>query len=105
MYSRVTQLEVDTMRTSVDAALRVFAEEVLSQLREQPGYEGVYVLANEQGRGMIVTFWDSQPAADFGGGDSWYARQLEQHVTLFRAPPGRERYQVLLSEAPASSAG
>lgn len=105
MYSRVTQLEVDTLRTSVEAALGVFADEVLPQLRERPGYYGVYVLATEEGRGMIMTLWESEEAAEAGGGEGWYAHQLEQHVTLFRSPPGRAQYQVLLADAPAGAAG
>jgi hypothetical protein len=36
-----------------------------------------------------------------------YARvtQLERYVTLFAAPPGRERYEVVLSDAPAFDRG
>ena len=37
---------------------------MLPGLREQDGYEGVVVLANPEGKGMIVTVWD-----DGGGGE------------------------------------
>src|SRR3954452_137510 len=96
MFSRVTQLEIDLMRTSVAGALRVFADQVMPELQTQPGYEGVYVFASEEGRGMVVTFWDSAAAAEEGVDDGWYAGALEAHVTLFRSPPGRERYEVLV---------
>jgi heme-degrading monooxygenase HmoA len=100
MFSRVTQLEVDPVRASVEGALKVFSDEVLPDLEVQPGYEGVYVFANEDGRGMLVSFWDSEEAAAAGVGDGWYSKKLEEHVTLFRAPPGRDRYQVLFADPP-----
>ncbi len=91
------------MRASVEGALKVFSDEVLPELREQPGYEGVYVFANEEGHGMIVTFWASEEEAAAGATEGWYASKLEQHVTLFRAPPGRERYAVLFADRPAEA--
>lgn len=105
MFSRVTLLEVDVVRTSVEEALGIFNERILRQLRSQPGYEGVYVLANAEGRGMIVSFWSSEEAAAAGAADGWYSQQLEEHLTLFRSPPGRERYKVLFAESPAATAG
>ena len=100
MFSRVTQLEIDLIRISVAGALEVFADQVMPELQMQPGYEGVYVFANEEGRGMVVTFWESAEAADAGVDSGWYAGALQAHVTLFRSPPGRERYEVLLAEPP-----
>jgi len=105
MFSRVTLLEVDVVRTSVEQALGIFSDRVLPELRRQPGYEGVYVFANAEGRGMIVSFWSSEEAAAAGAADDWYSQQLEEHLTLFRSPPGRERYEVLFAEAPAPAAG
>ncbi|MDH3226329.1 MAG: hypothetical protein OEM67_04480 [Thermoleophilia bacterium] len=102
MYSRVTQLEIDTMRTSVDAALALFREQVLPELREQPGYEGVMVFATREGKALIVSFWDSAEAAEVGAAAGFYAEQLERHVTLFRSPPGREGYEVVLTEMPSA---
>ena len=54
MFSRVTQLEIDTVgpASMTRWALR---DEVLPRLRTQPGYEGVYVLATAEGKGMILS--------------------------------------------------
>ena len=98
MYSRVTLLEIDTIRTTVDEALGLFQTSVLPELREQDGYEGVVVLANPDGKALLLSIWateeDAVASADF-------ARDaLEQFVTLFRAPPGREQYEVKLAEMP-----
>ena len=105
MFSRVTQLEIDLIRTSAEQALGVFTEQVLPGLRQQPGYEGVYVFVNPEGKGMIVSFWASEEAASAGVSEGWYAQQLQEHVALFRSPPGRDRYQVVFAEAPAPAAG
>ena len=102
MYSRVTLLEIDTLRTTVVEALALFEESVLPELREQDGYEGVVVLANEDGKALLVSIWgteeDAAASAEFAKG------ALEQYVTLFRAPPGREQYEVRLAEIPAAIA-
>jgi len=102
MYSRVTQLEVDTIRFSVDDAVGLFAEHVLPALRELDGFEGIVVLATPEGKGEIVTFWETAEeaasAAAFGG------EALERFVTLFRAPAGREQYEVVLAELPEAIA-
>ena len=77
MYARVTLLEIDTVRVDIDAALELFRSEVLPQLREQDGYEGVYVLTTPEGKGA-----DHEPLGDRGGrraGDHgrFYDEQLE----------------------------
>jgi hypothetical protein len=98
MYSRVTLLEVDTLRTTVAEAVDLFEAEVLPALREQEGYEGVVVLANPDGKAMLLSVWgtddDALASAEFARG------ALEQFVTLFRSPPGREQYEVRLVEMP-----
>ena len=98
MYSRVTLLEIDTMRTSVDEALALFTDEVLPQLREQAGYEGVLVLATEEGKGLLLSLWATEEDAQ---GGAFYPGVLERYLTLFSAPPGRERYQVAFADLPS----
>jgi len=98
MYSRVTQLEIDTLRTTVGDALALFEESVLPQLREQDGYQGVVVLANPDGKAMLVSVWETEEAAAESAGFATGA--LAEFVTLFRSPPRREGYDVLLAEMP-----
>jgi heme-degrading monooxygenase HmoA len=87
---------------SVDNAVELFRESVAPALQEQPGYEGVYVLVSPEGQALVLTFWESEAAADAGlaGSRNFYSEQVEKFVTLFRAPPGRETYEVLLAEEP-----
>ena len=98
MFARVTQLEIDTLRTSVDESLSLFEENVLPRLREQPGYQGVYVLTTNEGSGMLISLWDTAEHAVADAESGFYADVLSEFVTLFKAPPGRERYEVRLTE-------
>jgi hypothetical protein len=98
MYSRVTLLEIDTMRVAMEDALAVFSEQVHPRLTELEGYEGVLVLTTPEGKGMLVSFWESREAADASA--SFAGGELERFVTLFRAPPGREHYEVAFAELP-----
>ena len=105
MYSRVTLLEIDTMRIDMEAALELFRERVLPSLREQDGFEGVYVLGTPEGKGMLLSLWDTEEAADATAETGFYPEVLAKYVTLFRAPPGREHYEVLFADAPALATG
>jgi len=98
MYSRVTLLEIDTLRTSVEEALGLFTERVLPGLHELDGYEGVLVLATPEGKGIIVSLWETREAADAAAG--FAAGELERNMTLFTAPPGREHYEVVFADLP-----
>ena len=99
MYSRVTLLEIDTMRIGVDEAVAVFREQVLPSLEELDGYAGVAVLATPEGKGMIITAWDTEEAADEAA--QFANTAVEDRITLFRSPPGREHYEVVLADMPA----
>ena len=98
MYSRVTLLEIDTLRTTVDEAVAMFEERVLPRLRQQDGYEGVVVLANPDGKAMLVSVWETEDDAIASA--AFASGALDEFVTLFRSPPGREHYEVILAEMP-----
>ena len=104
MIARATMAEIDPVRMSIDDAVELFRESVLPALHEQPGYEGCYVLLSPEGQALVLTFWDNEEAADAGleGGRSFYLEQVEKFVTLYKAPPGRDHYDVVLAEAPAA---
>ena len=100
MHARVTQLEIDTTRMDIDDAVRMFREEVLPELRQQPEYVGAYVLSNIDGKALLLTFWESEEAADAQAQSGFYAEQLARFATIFRSPPGRERYAVVVADQP-----
>lgn len=97
MYSRVTQLEVDTLRFGTDEALAVFERDIVPLLREQEGYEGAYVLMNADGKAELITFWETEAEAQ---ATSFYTEQLTRHITLYRSAPGRESYEVRFADTP-----
>jgi heme-degrading monooxygenase HmoA len=100
MYSRVTPFELDTVRRPLHEAVAYFNENVLPDLRDQPGYEGVYVLVNPEGQGVVVSLWTQKEDAEHGLRSGFYAAQLDKFVAVFRAPPGREGYDVVVADAP-----
>jgi heme-degrading monooxygenase HmoA len=107
MIARVTLAEIDPVRMSVERATRLFEESVVPALREQDGYEGAYVLLSDQGKVLALTFWETEEAAEAGlrGSRSFYAEQVEKFVTLYRLPPGREMYDVVVADVPAATHG
>jgi heme-degrading monooxygenase HmoA len=100
VYARTTLLEIDTLRVPLDEALHQFESAVLPQLREQPGFRGLYALTTPAGRAMLITFWDTAEEADAGTETGWYPQVLADYTTLFRSPPGRETYEVRVAVPP-----
>lgn len=103
MYSRVTLLEIDTMRAAPADAAALFEAEVMPQLRELEGFVGAVVLATPEGKGMVVTVWETEEAVRASAG--FAATQVERFVTLYAAPPGREYYEVLYADMPEIPVG
>ena len=103
MYARSTLLEIDTLRVSLDDALEQFQTMVLPQLREQPGFRGLYALTTPAGKAMLLTFWDTAEQADAGTETGWYPEVLAEYTTLFRSPPGRETYEVNVAVPPVTA--
>jgi heme-degrading monooxygenase HmoA len=105
VIARVTIAEIDPLRMSIDQAVDLFRGSVLPELREQEGYDGVYVLVSPEGKALVLTFWADEEAADAGiaGGRSFYAEQVEKFITIYRSPPGREAYDVVLADAPETA--
>ena len=98
MFSRVTLLDIDTLRTDVDEALEQFKNDIMPRVREVPGYEGVAVMLTPEGKGMILSFWESEEAAEASAGLA--ASLVEEFVTIYRSPAGREHYRVAYVEPP-----
>jgi hypothetical protein len=99
MYARVTQLEIDSLRVCVADAVAQYEREVIPALHEQPGYRGVVVLTTGEGKAVLVSFWDTEEQARTES--PFYESVLAKFVTLFRAPPGRDAYEVALVDGSA----
>ena len=105
MFARITLFEIDTLRISVDAALERFKELIVPEMRKQEGYEGAYLMRTPEGKGLVMTLWSSKDAAAVGVTSGYYDEQLAKFVPLFRAPPGRDQYEVVFVEVPGMTGG
>jgi hypothetical protein len=100
MFARVTMLEVDPLRIDIEDAVALFRRDVYPELREQPGYEGAYVLTTPEGHALLVTFWATGEDAEAHAADGFYSETLSRFAMLFSSPPGRDRYLVAFEDAP-----
>lgn len=91
------------MRADVAEAAALLEAEVIPQLRELEGVLGAVVLATPEGKGMVITVWETEDAVTASAGLA--ARQVERFVTLYAAPPGREYYEVLYADMPEIPVG
>jgi hypothetical protein len=98
MFARVTMVEIDPVRMSPAAAVDRFKKLVLPELRQQAGYEGALVLNTPEGKGIVISLWSTPEAAQSTVNSGYYEAQLAKFLTVFRAPPGREQYEVVLAE-------
>ncbi|MGZ4676987.1 MAG: hypothetical protein ACXVJ7_11725 [Acidimicrobiia bacterium] len=74
-------------------ALEAFREQTLPRLRDAEGYRGVYVLTTEEGKAALVSLWETEAQAATTD-SAFYGEELARFATIFRSPPGRERYEV-----------
>lgn len=102
MHARVTLLEIDTVRVSVSDALKKFQEDTLARLRAQPGYRGVWVLATPDGKGLLMSLWDTEADARVDHDRPFYGEEIGHFATMFRSAPGREQYDVLYVDTPTA---
>ena len=98
MFARVTLFEIDTLRIDLNDALEQFKKLIVPEARKQEGYEGMYVMRTPEGKGLIMSLWASEEAATAGLTSGYYDEQVAKFVTLFRSPPGREHYEVVIAE-------
>lgn len=101
MVARATLAEIDPVRQNPRQAVAVFEESVVPALREQDGYEGCYVLLSEEGKVLVLTFWESEETARASQLSGFYQAQIEKlaNFVFFSSSPGREGYEVVVADA------
>ncbi len=106
MVVRATKAEIDVVRTNPNDAVALFKESVIPALQEQDGYEGCYVLLSEEGKMLVLSFWDSDEAAHATRVSGFYEAQIGKFsdLVVFTAEPGREAYDVVVAETPQEAA-
>jgi quinol monooxygenase YgiN len=104
MFARVTLFEIDTMRIPLAEAERLFDELVVPRLRQQAGFAGFFVMRNPEGKGMVVSLWESLAAAESTVESGYYGEQVGKFITFMRQPPGRDHYEVTRAQMPVNAA-
>lgn len=102
MVVRATEAEIDVVRTNPADAIEVFRQAVVPALHEQEGYEGCYVLLSDEGKVLVLSFWESDEAARATRLSGFYAEQISKvsEFVVYRQEPGREAYDVVIAETP-----
>ena len=102
MVARVTLAEVDVVRQGLAELVKFYEQSVMPEQHAQDGYEGGYVLTTPEGKALVLTLWRDEDAAAAGMASGFYGEQVEKFVTVFKAPPGREMYDVAVADVPAA---
>jgi heme-degrading monooxygenase HmoA len=105
MVARVTVAEIDPVRQDPRQAVQRFESVLVPALHEQDGYEGCYVLLSEEGKVLVVTLWATEEAAQATKASGFYQSQIDElaEFVVYRSAPGREAYEVVVSDAPVSA--
>ena len=86
MIARVLEGEIDAVRTSLDDAVEVVRGSVVSALRDQEGYRGMYLLLTHEGKALASPRRRDRPgrhsftaAAAYGVAVVWQHRTRESN--------------------------
>ena len=96
MFARLTLLEIDTVRVSMDEALDQFRNEVAPRFVSSPAICGVFVFSTPEGKGALLSLWETEEQAATEGDHEFYGQVLEKlrDVLPCRAGPRALRGRV-----------
>jgi heme-degrading monooxygenase HmoA len=105
MVARVTLAEIDPVRQNPRRAIEHFEEELIPALHDQEGYEGCYVLLSQEGKVVVITLWSSDETARATRLSGFYQAEIDKlsDLVVYRAPPGRDEYDVVVADAPVAT--
>jgi heme-degrading monooxygenase HmoA len=92
MFARLTIVQTKVDKT--DEAVKVSKESVLPAAKSQKGFVGAELLTDITGKGIFITFWDTEEDAIANEESGYYQQQLAKFKDLFAAPPVHEGYDV-----------
>ena len=94
MFARLTI--VQTKADKMDEAVKVAKESVIPAAKSQKGFIGAHLLTEPNGKGVFISFWDTEEDAIATEKSGYYQEQLAKFKDLFAAPPVLEGYNVAL---------
>ncbi len=92
MFARLTI--VQTKADKMDEAVKVAKESVIPAAKSQKGFVGAHLLTEPNGKGVFISFWDTEEDAIATEKSGYYQEQLAKFKDLFAAPPIHEGYNV-----------
>ena len=100
MYARISTLEGSPEH--IDEGLRHVRENVLPQIQQQEGFQGMVALADRQsGKTLGITFWESEEALKASEEAADRLRE-DSAEAMSDTIAGVERYEVGLFEVPSA---
>ncbi len=97
MYARM--LKVKFGLDGVDEAIRLFRESVIPGCKTQGGFrEGYFLDDRGTGECVLITIWDTEKDMLASEESSFFQDQLIKFMPLFRTPPIRESYEIVVNE-------
>jgi len=94
MFARLTIVQTKVDKT--DEAVKVTKESVIPAAKSQKGFVGARLLTEPNGKGVFITFWETEEDAIANEKSGYYQEQLAKFKDMFTAPPVHEGYNVSL---------
>ena len=97
MYARVTfsQISPDKM----EDVLGVLRDKMLPVASQQKGYKGYLLLGDQTGKGISITFWETEDDRAASDQPSEYYRDvMAQLAPFFKGPPSVENHEVIMKD-------
>ena len=96
MFARVTMVQGSADK--VEQGIESFKNQVLPAVKNSPGYMGAFMLGDRQtGKGIGITFWESEDARRKGGEAVESAREATIQAMGGSVPPVEE-FEVFITD-------
>jgi uncharacterized protein (TIGR02246 family) len=93
MFARLTIAQIKSGK--MDELAKIYAEGIVPAAKSQNGYQGAYLLTNEEaGKAISITVWDSEADAIANEQSGYYKEQVAKAAPCFSAAPVREGYEI-----------
>ena len=97
MFARLLRMQTSVER--INEAAKLFEESVIPLCRNQKGYKGAYFLTDRKtGVSIPVTLWENEKDMLATESSHFFQEQLVKFLGLFKAPPIREAYEVIVQD-------
>ena len=83
----------------LDKAIKIIKESIVPAAKSQKGYHGYYFMIDRKtGKAVAIVLWDSEEDAIANEKSHYYQEQLVKTMHLYREPPIREGYEIVIQE-------